>query len=29
MPGTARSAASPNPFDPEQAIPKAAHFLVD
>ncbi|MBV9825584.1 MAG: lytic transglycosylase domain-containing protein [Alphaproteobacteria bacterium] len=29
MPGTAVARGLANPFDPEQAIPKAAHFLAD
>ncbi len=29
MPGTARERGLADPFDPEQAVPKAAHFLAD
>jgi hypothetical protein len=29
MPGTARERGLADPFDPEQAIPKAAHFLAE
>lgn len=29
MPGTARERGLLDPFDPEQAVPKAAHFLAD
>jgi hypothetical protein len=29
MPGTAQERGLANPFDPEQAIPKAAHLLAD
>lgn len=29
MPGTARERGLVDPFDPEQAVPKAAHFLVE
>jgi hypothetical protein len=29
MPGTAQERGLADPFDPEQAIPKAAHFLVE
>jgi hypothetical protein len=29
MPGTARERGLIDPFDPEQAVPKAAHFLAD
>jgi hypothetical protein len=29
MPGTAQERGLANPFDPEQAIPKAAHFLAE
>lgn len=29
MPGTARERGLVDPFDPEQAVPKAAHFLAD
>ncbi|MDR6873149.1 hypothetical protein J2Y55_004173 [Bosea sp. BE125] len=29
MPGTARERGLTDPFDPEQAVPKAAHFLSD